>query len=92
VSAIVRDEHGNVVGAYPWPLSRCSAETRDRVYEWLGRLGFWDLAEGDYYVRGRWNWRFWDHPFARHYPESVAKIPLDRWPLALHRALLRAPL
>jgi hypothetical protein len=90
-SRVVRDPTGRVVGAYPWPLSRCSADTRARVYETLEVLGFWDLEDGDYYIRGRWNWRFWRHPYARRYPDMVARIRLDRWPLALHRALLRPP-
>lgn len=38
-----------------WPYI-AKRDWRHWVYQPLIRYGFWELAEGDYYVNGHWSW------------------------------------
>jgi len=64
-----------------WARLLARVPTQHRcVFDYLIMLGFWDLADGDWYVNGHWNWRcweVWEREFARYHlpPDCIPKFP-----------------
>lgn len=68
-----------------WALFLARFPTRhNNTFALLIRLGFWDVAEGDWYVRGHWCWRCWE-PYEVLYRDFGITAPLPFFPRMMRR-------
>jgi hypothetical protein len=56
------------------------------VFDSLMLLGFWEMHPGDWYINGRWNWRWWrggERAFAELNDNAslfgCEAIPIEEW-------------